>query len=207
MSVTVEQGVVQAEKVLLLLHGRWYEPGSMQELTQRLEVPGVACLSPAAPDRTWYPNRFMDPREVNEPALSESIARVHDMLDALAAEGVEPERTVVGGFSQGGCVACQALAERPRPVGALVALCAGLIGEDEDEIVHPPAGSLEGLPVLLTGTEEDDWVPVERVQRTAEILAAAGARVDLRTYPPGEHGLHDDEVAALRQLVLELDSG
>jgi len=196
--------LTRAEKVLVLLHGRWYKPDSMRELADRLGLPGVACVAPAAPDRSWYPHRFMDPRPANEPDLSRAIDALHELLDRLAAQGVDPERTVLGGFSQGACLACEALAQRPRPLAALIVLCGGLMGASEEEIVQPTAGALEGLPVLLTGTEQDDWIPVERVKRTAEVLTAAGAQVDLRIHPPGAHEVHHGEVVALRRLLLQL---
>jgi phospholipase/carboxylesterase len=189
--------------VLVLLHGRWYRPSSMEELAQRLDLPDTRCVAPAAPERSWYPERFFDPREVNEPRLSEALDTVHRTVDGLIEDGVEPERIVVGGFSQGGCVVCEAFAQRPRRVGALVALCGGLIGPDDD-LARPGPGSLDALPVLLTAVEEDEWVPVERIQRTADVLSAAGAGVDLRTFPPGEHEVHDAEVDALREFLLAL---
>lgn len=34
-----------------------------------------------------------------------SCGRVHAAIDALMAEGIPPERIVVGGFSQGGAMA------------------------------------------------------------------------------------------------------
>ena len=146
----------------------------------------------------------MDPREANEPELSRAIAHLHETLDRLDAQGVEPGRIVFGGFSQGGCLACEALAQRPRPLAALVVLCGGLMGANEDELMQPAAGALDGLPVLLTGTEQDDWIPVPRVERTAAVLRAAGARVDLLIHPPAAHEVHDTEVVALRRLMLEL---
>jgi predicted esterase len=196
----------EAEQVLVLLHGRWYAPSSMSELVELLDLPGLACVTPAAPDRCWYPERFMDPRAANEPRLSRAITQVHDTLDQLAAEGVAPERTILGGFSQGACVACEALAQRPRPLAALVVLCGGLMGAGEDELVKPFDAALEGLPVLLTVTEQDTWIPVERVERTAAILSAAGARVDMRVHPPAPHEVHPEEVDALRSLLLALRS-
>jgi phospholipase/carboxylesterase len=193
-----------AERVLVLLHGRWYPASTMEDLAARLGLSDVACVAPAAPERTWYPNRFMDPLAANEPVLSESIAQVHATLDSLAADGAEPERVVLGGFSQGACVAVEAIARRPRPLAALVVLCGGLMGAGEDEIAKPPAGSLDGLPVLLTGTEQDTWIPLGRVERTAEVLGAAGARVDLRIHPPADHEVHDAEVDAFRDLLVGL---
>ncbi len=200
----MDEETAQAEQVLVLLHGRWYKAGSMGDLVERLDLPGVQCVAPAAADRSWYPQRFMDPKAANEPRLTEEIARIHETLDRLAAEGIEPRQTVLGGFSQGACVACEALVRRPRPVAALVALCGGVMGATDDELVEPAAGSLQGLPVLLTGTREDDWIPVERVERTAAILEAAGARVDLRIHPPGPHEVHDLELLAFRELLIAL---
>jgi predicted esterase len=199
--VTAAGGLTRASAVLVLFHGRGYEPASMHALADRLDLPGVACVAPAAPGHSWYPGRFLQPRAVSEPALSRALDVVGSTLDDLTTAGVDPTRIVLGGFSQGACVVCDALARRPRRVGALAVLCGGLIGVDEDELASPPAEALAGLPVLLTGTEEDDWVPVERVRRTAELLSAGGAAVDLRIHPPAEHRVHDDEVDALRELV------
>jgi phospholipase/carboxylesterase len=202
--VTRPAELARAAAVLVLLHGRGHEPASMHELADRLGPPDLACVAPAAPGRSWYPGRFFERRAVNEPALSHALGVVAATLDDLTAAGVDPGRIVLGGFSQGACIACDALARRPRRLGALAVLCGGLIGADGadgDELAPPPAGALAALPVLLTGTEKDAWVPLQRVRRSAELLAAGGAAVDLRVHPPAEHRVHDDELDALRELV------
>src|SRR4051794_6301221 len=117
-----------AAATLVLLHGRGHDPASMQALAQRLGLPDVAVVAPAAPGGSWYPLRFVEPRAANQPDLRGALTTVHATLDALATRGVAPERIVLGGFSQGACLACDALAGRPRPVGALAVLCGGLIG-------------------------------------------------------------------------------
>ena len=172
----------------------------MEALAGRLGRSDVACVAPAASAGSWYPGRFFEARAANEPALSEALAHVHEVLDDLVARGVAEERIVLGGFSQGACLAADAVAGRPRRLGALAVLCGGLIGAEE-EIAQPPPGALAGLPVLLTGTQEDAWVPVERVRDTAERLRRAGAQVDLRIAPPAPHEVHPEEVGALRALV------
>jgi phospholipase/carboxylesterase len=190
-----------AAATLVLLHGRGHDPESMRALASRLELPDVACVAPAAPGGSWYPERFVAARAANEPHLSAALDTAHRALDDLEARGIAPERIVFGGFSQGACLACDALAGRPRAVGALAVLCGGLIGAGPDEWPRPAPGALDALPVLLTGTEEDAWVPVDRVRATGEILRAAGAHVDLRVSPPAPHEVHPAEVDALRALV------
>ena len=202
--VELPDGRAGARAVLVLCHGRGGGPEDMRALADALAVPGVACVAPAAPGGSWYPRRFIEPRAANEPRLSQALATVAAALDAVAEAGVDARRVVLGGFSQGACLACDALAGRPRPIGALAVLCGGLIGADDDELARPPAGALEGLPVLLTGIEEDAWVPVERVRRSGELLRAAGARVDERVHPPAPHGVLPEDVAVLRAIVAEL---
>ena len=191
-----------AEIVLVLVHGRGHDPSSMEALADRLGVDGLRCIAPAAPGGSWYPQRFVAPRAANEPHLSRALATVQDILDGLERDGVPPARTLLGGFSQGACVACDVLARRPRRLGGAAILCGGLIGAGEEELARPAAGSLAGVPVLITGTEEDAWVPVERVRHSAAALGAAGAEVDLRVFPPAPHGIHPEEVDALRELVV-----
>jgi predicted esterase len=173
----------------------------MHELAARLDLADVACVAPAAPGGSWYPERFVARRALNEPHLGAALATAHRALDELETRGVPPARIMLGGFSQGACVACDALASRPRPLGGLAVLCGGLIGAGAGEWPHPVLGSLAGLPVLLTGTEQDEWVPADRVRATAEILREAGAAVDLRIAAPARHEVHPEEVDALRTLV------
>src|SRR3712207_2141709 len=108
-----------ADAVLVLCHGRGGGPDSMHALAAALDLPGIACVAPAAPGGSWYPKRFIEPRAANEPYLSAALATVDAALNEVLGAGVPAERVVLGGFSQGACLATDALARRPRPLGAL----------------------------------------------------------------------------------------
>jgi predicted esterase len=195
----------EAAATLVFLHGRGESPGASERFAARLDVPGLALVAPAAADRSWYPQRYFDPPPVNEPHLSRAHEQVGSALDDLVARGVPAERIVLGGFSQGACVALDLLATAPRPLGAVVSLCGCLIGGDEAR--QPAGGSLAGLRALLTGAEEDSWVDPADVRMSAEGLRAAGAAVDLLIVDPGEHHVRDEEVDAARALVEAVMSG
>ncbi len=174
----------------------------MLELASRIALPALACVAPAAPANTWYPEGFMAPLEKNQPHLDEALARVDSLVLALAAIGHAPENIAFVGFSQGACLACEYVFRHPRRYGALVALTGGLIGPAGE--LKPPAGDLNGTPVLLATADPDAWVPVARVRETAEVFRRMNARVDERVYPGLEHGVNDEEIAAARAVLMPL---
>jgi predicted esterase len=110
-------------------------------------------------------------------------------------------QVVLVGFSQGACIVAEELARRPAPYGAAAILTGALLGSDPERL---PAGSVEGLPMFFGIAEDDDWIPVDAVRDTMSAFQRAGARCELRIYDAGEHGVNDDEAAAVRGLLLPL---
>jgi phospholipase/carboxylesterase len=101
--------------------------------------------------------------------------------DFLAAQGVPPERAVLGGFSQG-AVMSYALglgAGRPRPAGIMA--LSGFIPEVEGFQVD--LGSAAGLPVAIGHGTHDPVISVEFGRDARERLEAAGAEVTYRESP------------------------
>jgi phospholipase/carboxylesterase len=106
------------------------------------------------------------------------------------------------GFSQGACILAEHLARRPQPYGAAAILTGALFGTpDVDRL---PVGSLDGLPMFFGISENDDWIPLPAVRQTVAAFQRAGARCELRVYDDEEHGVNDDEAAAVRGLLLTL---
>jgi phospholipase/carboxylesterase len=186
-----------ARVIALVLHGRDQAPATMDEMiVRRLALPGVAYVMPAAADRSWYPAGFMAPTADNEPKLGAALEQVARLADELARPHV------VIGFSQGACLACEHVYRRRGRAAALVAFTGGLIG---------PAGTmwrrgddLRDMPVLISGSIADPWVPIGRMRETAEAFAQLGARVTTQFYAGDGHSVSDDEIALARALLVEL---
>ena len=134
----------QARSAMVLVHGRGDSAAGILQLADVLPVPGMAYLAPQASGQTWYPNRFLAPIAANEPWLSSALEGLGDVLAQIEAAGVPAARTVLLGFSQGGCLALEFAVRNPRRYGALAGLSGGLIGPPGT--VWPRAGSLEGRP-------------------------------------------------------------
>src|SRR5207244_10961971 len=69
-----------------------------------LERPGLALLAPQAAGGTWYPRRFLDPVESNEPWLSAALGAVGNVVGMVEEAGVPAESILLLGFSQGACL-------------------------------------------------------------------------------------------------------
>jgi phospholipase/carboxylesterase len=187
---------------MILLHGRGATADSMLPLTAAFAQPNLAYLAPQAPDRTWYPYSFLAPYEHNEPALSRALAIVQDLLDGVTRENIRPERTMLLGFSQGGCLAMEFAARNARPYGAVVGLSAGLIGPQSAPRDY--AGSLAGTPIFIGCGDVDSHITIWRVQESTRVLRDLGASVTERVYPGMGHTINDDEIRQVTKLIARL---
>lgn len=207
-----------ARAVLVLVHGRGASPESILPLLAAASdgqpwADHVAALAPTAAGGAWYPSSFLAPTTANEPGLSSGLAAITQAIAVIEAVGVPRERIVVGGFSQGACLASEWAARNAAggPLGGVVVLSGGLIGRDGDTGQPPPHdkafaydGDLGGTPVFLGCSDVDGHIPVERVFDSAEAFEALGAEVTTRIYPGMGHLINDDEIGWLRDRLAEL---
>ena len=128
----------------------------------------------------WYAVRqvgYPDPETFHA-----TYPQVADWLDQLLAEhGIAPERTVLGGFSQGS-VMSYALglgAGRPRPAGIMA--LSGFIPEVEG--FELDLGKAAGLPVVIGHGTHDPVISVEFGRDAHNRLVEAGADVLYRESP------------------------
>jgi phospholipase/carboxylesterase len=189
----------EASHVGILIHGRGRDPEEMQGLAAALGLPGLRWLFPRADDATWYPQSFLAPIEKNEPRLSAAIAHIEGLVAGLLAEGVPADRILLGGFSQGACLAAEVLARHPRRLAGALLFTGGLIGPPGT--AWPVRPVLAGLPVYLTTSEIDEWVPPARVRETEAWLEASGAAVTTRIFVDRPHTVAEEELAGAQALM------
>jgi phospholipase/carboxylesterase len=197
---TLAAGNPEAAIAAVLLHGRDQDAEWMLDVARRIDLDdGVSYILPRAAERSWYPGRFYDPMEDNEPWLGWSL----EAIEAAVAATARPlTHVALVGFSQGACILAEHLARRPAPYAAAGILTGALFGTPDLQRV--PVGSLDGLPMFFGIAEKDDWIPIEAVRDTVAAFQRAGAGCELRVYDDEEHGVNDDEVAAVRGLLQSL---
>jgi predicted esterase len=181
-----------ARAVMIMLHGRGASPQDILSLARELPQEGFCFLAPQAVNATWYPYRFMEPMEKNEPYLSSALKLVDSLVKRVLGANVRKEKLMLLGFSQGACLATEYAARHAAKYGGIVGLSGGLIGPDGTPRDYE--GNFEHTPVFLGCSDVDFHIPKERVMETAEVLRRMGADVEMRLYPNMDHTVNRDEL-------------
>src|SRR5258708_18867429 len=141
--VAAGEALRDARAVVVMLHGCGATAEDILSLNDELGQ-DVAYLAPQAPGYSWYPKSYLAPLEQNEPFLSRSLATIAVVLSDLAGQGIAPDRVILLGFSQGGCLALEFVARQARHYGGGAGLSAGLSGPPG--LARHYQGSVGGTP-------------------------------------------------------------
>lgn len=195
----------QARAVMVMVHGRGASARDILSLTQELPRDGFCFLAPEAANATWYPYRFMEPMERNEPWLSSALNLVDMLVQRALAANIPHEKIMLLGFSQGACLATEYAARHAQKYGGIVGLSGGLIGPDGTPRDYD--GSFDHTPVFLGCSDVDFHIPKERVMETRDVLQRLGADVTMRLYPNMDHTVNEDELAFVGGMMENLVAG
>ncbi|HEX9952872.1 MAG TPA: phospholipase [Rubricoccaceae bacterium] len=204
-----------AHTALVLVHGRGATAASILALGAEIARgpdgsadTGLALVAPQAPGGpaggSWYPHSFLAPHAANEPHLSAAVRTVVAAVEAARVAGAG--RVVLGGFSQGACLALEVAARHGAALGLAAAfgLSGALIGTadgPDGETAFAYDAPLGGMPVFAGCDPRDAHVPAARFALSAALFEHLGARADFRVLPGLGHSVSADEVAAVRALV------
>ena len=195
----------EPEGLLVLFHGRGADEYDLFPLLDLLDPQRrLLGLTPRGPlslppgGAHWY---IVQEVGYPDPAtFLPTYAAVSEWLDSVAEEtGIGPERTVLGGFSQGAAMtyALGLGRGRPRPA-ALIALSGFLPTVPGFELdLEPPLP-----PVAIGHGTFDPVISVEWGRRARAALEAAGAEVLYREYPL-PHAVEPGYLAELAPWIAE----
>ncbi|WP_254862547.1 alpha/beta hydrolase [Halovivax gelatinilyticus] len=188
-----------ANVAVLLVHGRGARATGMLDFAREIDRDDVAFVAPQAHRGTWYPQSFMAPIDANQPHLDSALGKLDSVRETVERDGLSTDRIVLLGFSQGACLASEYVARNPTQYGGLVALSGGLIGPEGTTFEYE--GSLNGTRAFFGCGDEDPHIPVDRVEASATALEALDADVETRIYEGMGHGVIEDEMTVVRDLL------
>lgn len=191
--------LANAQAVMVIVHGRGGTNHQALELVDHIHVDGFAYLAPQAHQFSWYPHRFLAPRQQNEPDLSAALSVVGRVVKQAQDAGLPSDKIMLLGFSQGACLAGEYAVRNPRRLGGVLMLSGGLIGADAELTGY--SGSLANTPVFLGCSDVDDHIPVGRVHQSSAIFQDLDADVETRIYPNMGHTINKDEMERIQAMM------
>lgn len=190
--ITAGKNIADAQKILIMIHGRGGTAENILTLAEHLDVQEYALVAPQATNNTWYPFSFMAPLQQNEPWLTSALTVIGDLVNEYISRGFTEKQLYFLGFSQGACLTLEFVTRNAARYGGVVAFTGGLIG---DKIYRQHySGDFAGTPVFIGSSDPDMHVPVERVYATTNILKEMNADVAEKIYPNMGHTITQDEI-------------
>ena len=188
----------------VFIHGRTQSPEDMQEqvISRLKSTTGVAFILPRARGNSWYAARATDVL-TNETRhqLEHSIAYVRDLVANLSRGDHHARPLVLAGFSQGACLALEYAMRHGPWHGAMVNLTGCRVGTQNCD---RPFADLDRLPVYLTGSDRDPWIPVDAFANAACELARARAQLHCDVIPDRAHEVTPREIARLDDILADM---
>ena len=201
---------------VIWLHGLGADGHDFEPIIPELRLPGSLALRfvfPHAPVRpvtlnggmamrAWYDIISLD-REgpVDEAGINESSAILGSLIEQEKQRGIDRDRIVVAGFSQGGAIAINTVLQARGKLAGLLALSTWL--------ALPGAADGDGydtsLPVFMAHGQFDPMVPMQYGKSSAERLTEAGFDVEWHEYPMA-HGVCPQEINDISRWLISIYS-
>ncbi|MFQ3318816.1 MAG: phospholipase/carboxylesterase [Natronomonas sp.] len=191
-----------ADAAAVLVHGRGATAQSIIGMADAFYHHGIAYVAPQAAGNSWYPNSFLAPIESNEPGLSSGLQAIDAAIEKVNDVDISTDQTMLAGFSQGACLASEYVARNATRYGGLAVLSGGLVGPGDTPRDYEE--SLDGTPVLIGCSDVDPHIPIERVHETADVFEGMDADVTKRIYEGMGHGVNEDEIEHVSEMVRDL---
>jgi phospholipase/carboxylesterase len=197
--ITAGKPLKDANKALIMIHGRGGSAEDILSLSAYLNVKDYALIAPQATNNTWYPFSFLMPPSQNEPWLSSALSVLSEVVTDLNNANISTRHIYFVGFSQGACLTLEFVTRNAKKYGGVVAFTGGLIG---DKIYNENyKGNFENTPVFIGSSDPDPHVPVERVHASADVLKSMHANVITKVYKHMGHTINEDEIQNANSFV------
>jgi phospholipase/carboxylesterase len=185
------------QTVVILLHGYAMSAADLAPFGHSLGVPALFLfpqgpVTPESSGRAWWLSDFDGPEAARRSGrrdladrLPEGLAAARDGFDRYVQacrREFQPQQLIVGGFSQGGMLACDWLLHCAPALDGLLLLSASRI----NFLAWPArAAALRDLPVLISHGREDPNLAFAAGEGLRDFALDAGARV---TWVPFDGG-------------------
>jgi len=192
---------------VIWLHGLGADGHDFEPVVPQLLWPGgpdIRFVFPHAPVRpvtinngmamrAWYDIvSLTSERDHDQAGIAESVNQSAALIRRERDRGIEADRIVLAGFSQGGAIAIQLAIRYPEKLAGLIALSTYMLLDHRLENDRQEANAK--LPVFAGHGTSDPMVPCHLGEMSAERLRSMGHPVEWHSYPM-QHAVCPQEIA------------
>ena len=201
-----------ADAVIIWLHGLGASGDDFVPMTEHLQFPdaNIRFLFPNAPKLpvtinqgmvmpAWYDITDISiDRTIDSAQLRASAAEIHAIIDEQIKQGIDSQRIIIAGFSQGGAVGYEAALTYPKMLGGLMAHSTYFATANDIQLSE----ANNQLPLLIQHGTQDPVVPESLGRKAQEDLTSRHYPVTYQTYPM-PHSLCLEQVQAMKKWLAE----
>jgi phospholipase/carboxylesterase len=192
---------------VIWLHGLGADGNDFVPIVRELDLsgcPAIRFVFPHAPTmpvtinygyvmRAWYDILGTDlTNREDEAGLRKSQVLVEELIAREKARGIPANRIILAGFSQGSAMTLQTGLRHPEKLGGLLGLSGYL--PIHTKLNAERHATNHDTPIFLAHGRHDPIVPIDRAEKSRDVLQALGYKVEWHEYPM-EHSVCMEEVA------------
>jgi phospholipase/carboxylesterase len=194
---------------VIWLHGLGADGHDFEPVVPQLTwpgAPGIRFIFPHAPVRpvtlnngmamrAWYDIvSLTGNRDQDQKGIADSVNDTAALVRRERERGIDADRIVVAGFSQGGAIALQLAVRYPEKLAGLIALSTYMLLDHRLENDRHEAN--KDLPLFVGHGRSDPMVPFMLGEQLAERMRSLGHPVEWHSYPM-LHAVCPEEIADL----------
>jgi phospholipase/carboxylesterase len=158
--------------------------------------------------RAWYDITMTEHGlEQNLEHIRESQRILQSLIEEQTQRGINGERIVLAGFSQGAAIALHTGLRYPKPLAGIMSLSAPVpFAEELMDEIHPANAA---VPIFMAHGNDDQMVPFTAAEKIPRLMAAHGLSPEWRVYATG-HSVAPDEIRDIARWlgrVLMIETG
>lgn len=183
------------DAVVIWLHGLGDSGNGFAPIVPELNLPSdhkIRFVFPHAPVipitinngmpmRAWYDIKTMDfNSRADVQGVIESAALVNELLEREIAHGIQPERIVLAGFSQGGVIAYHLGLRLDKKLAGILTLSTYM---SQPELLGEQAHDANrDTPIFVGHGQQDEVVPITMGKAAFDVLAQNGYQATWKDY-------------------------
>ena len=190
-----------SRNLLVVLHGLGDSAEGLEWLQDELAIDSLNCLLLNAPTPYYTGFSWYDIEGDRLPGILKSRELLSNTFDRIALAGFPPDRTFLGGFSQG-CLMTLEFGSRYHEAFAGYLGISGYC-DDPEAILREMNPAVNRDNWLVTHGTQDELLPVERTRAQIRHLIAGGFRIDYREYRKAHTIDFEKELPDIREWLIQ----